>query len=184
MDLHNITLISFAFFEESFLRGIAETLHSETNLRIRIREGHLDLSDYFDPARRQYNADSILNAVDSSYGGDFTKTIGLFDVDLFIPILTYIFGQGYLNGRTSIASAYRLRNESYGLLRDDLLLKERFTKEIIHELGHTLGLIHCHDPECVMRSGSYVEDIDMKSAAFCHDCRKKLPFRQSKIKRL
>lgn len=178
MDLHHISLISFAYFEESFLRGIAESIRSETNLRIRIREGHLDLSEYFDPARRQYNADTILRVVDSNYGTDSDKTIGLFDVDLFIPILTYIFGQGYLNGRTSIASAFRLRNESYGLLRDDLLLKERFTKEIIHELGHTLGLIHCHNPGCVMRSGSYAEDIDQKSAAFCHDCSKKLSFRR------
>src|SRR5512144_1274362 len=105
MDLHNITLVSFAYFEESFLRKIANLVRVETNHQVSIGEGHLDLSDYFDPSRRQYNADRILKAVDLEYSNESFRTIGLFNVDLFIPILTYIFGQAYLNGRTSIASS-------------------------------------------------------------------------------
>ena len=95
----------------------------------------------------------------------------MFNVDLFIPILTYIFGQAFLNGRTGIASAYRLSNERYGIKTDDKLILERFIKEVIHELGHTFGLIHCHIPACVMRSSTYVEDIDQKSMHLCLNCR-------------
>ena len=51
------------------------------------------------------------------------------------------------------------------------LLLERFRKEAIHELGHMFGLIHCSDPVCVMRSSTYVEDIDQKSQALCPKCR-------------
>ncbi|HEX2968270.1 MAG TPA: archaemetzincin family Zn-dependent metalloprotease [Bacteroidales bacterium] len=171
MDLPHITLVSFTFFEKSFLKKVADIIRYETNHNVKIREGHLDLTDFFDPARRQYNADKILKAVDDLYGNDSLKIIGLFNVDLFIPILTYIFGQAYLNGRTSIVSSYRLSNEGYGLKRDDNMFQERFAKEIIHELGHTLGLIHCHYPACVMRSGTYVEDIDQKGTAFCSACR-------------
>jgi len=98
----------------------------------------------------------------------------LFSVDLFIPILTYIFGQAYLNGRTGIASLYRFSNERYGMKKDDKILLDRFRKEVIHELGHTFGLIHCHIPVCVMRSSTYVEDIDQKSPNFCAGCRSKL----------
>jgi archaemetzincin len=174
MDLQKITLVSFAYFGESFLRKVADLVSLETNHQVMIREGYLDLSDFFDPARRQYNADKILSTVDMLYGNDSFRIIGLFNVDLFIPVLTYIFGQAYLNGRTSIASAYRLNNEAYGLKADDKLMLERFSKEIIHELGHTLGLIHCHFPTCVMRAGTYVEDIDQKGAAFCSDCRQTL----------
>lgn len=174
MDQHNITLVSFAYFEEPFLKKIAGLVSLETNHHVRIKEGYLDLSDFFDPSRRQYNADRILKAVDDAYGGDSFRTVGLFNVDLFIPILTFIFGQAYLNGRTSIASAFRLGNEGYGMQRDDTIMLERFSKEVIHELGHTLGLIHCHYPTCVMRSGTYVEDIDQKDAAFCTSCKKKL----------
>ena len=38
------------------------------------------------------------------FADDSNKTIGLFNVDLFIPILTYIFGQAFLSGRSGIAS--------------------------------------------------------------------------------
>lgn len=174
MDQHDITIVSFAYFEESFLKKIAQVVRSETRHQVKIREGHLDLSDFYDASRRQYNADRLLKAVDSVYGGDSFRTIGLFNVDLFIPILTYIFGQAYLNGRTSIASAYRLSNEGYGLPHDEGIMFDRLSKEVVHELGHTLGLIHCHNPTCVMRSGTYVEDIDQKDTGFCINCVKSL----------
>lgn len=169
-----ITLVSFGNFEEDFLRKIAEAVSLEMKLPVRLRNGHLDLSDYYDPSRRQYNGDKLLKTIDSIYAGDSYKTMGLFTVDIFIPILTYIFGQAFLRGRTGIASLYRLSNERYGMEPDEGLMLERFIKEVIHELGHTMGLIHCHLPTCVMRSVTYVEDIDQKQHAFCAECRKKL----------
>jgi archaemetzincin len=92
-------------------------------------------------------------------------------VDMYIPILTYIFGQASLNGKTGVVSLYRLRNEHYGLEPDYELLIERFNKVIIHELGHTFGLIHCSNLVCVMRSSTYVEDLDQKNKSFCSRCR-------------
>jgi archaemetzincin len=108
---------------------------------------------------------------------DSSKILGLFNVDLFIPILTFIFGQAYLNGRTGIASLYRFSNERYGMTGDNQFLAERFKKEVIHELGHTFGLIHCHNQTCVMRSSTYVEDIDQKEQSFCPICRNELGIR-------
>ncbi len=95
-------------------------------------------------------------------------------VDLYIPILTYIFGQAKLGGYTGLASLYRLRNEHYGLEPDYALLIDRFSKVIIHELGHTFGLIHCSNQVCVMRSSTYVEDLDQKEKQFCYKCRAEL----------
>jgi archaemetzincin len=76
-----------------------------------------------------------------------------------------------LNGNIAIASLYRLRNELYGMKNDEGLMTERFSKEVIHELGHTFGLIHCHHSTCVMRSSTYVEDIDQKNLHLCDRCR-------------
>lgn len=174
MDLKNITLISFGYFEENFLKNIADSVRHEFLFSVNIKEGHLDLSEFYDPVRRQYNGTKLLKEVELGYSSDSVKTIGLFNVDLFIPILTYIFGQAFLNGRTGIASLFRLNNERYGINADDAFIMERFKKEVIHELGHTFGLIHCHIPTCVMRASTYVEDIDQKSASLCFRCRNEI----------
>jgi len=174
MNCKPITLVSFGNFGKGSLRQIAEAIEQEFNCQVITRESRMDLSDYYDPARRQYNGNKLLKAVNSISGQDSMKTIGLFNVDLFIPILTYIFGQAILNGRTGIASLYRLSNERYGLGADEKLLFERFAKVVIHELGHAFGLIHCTTSNCIMRPGTYVEDIDQKSRNFCPNCRKKL----------
>ncbi len=174
MNLHDITLISFGYFENNFLRNVVENIHHEYKLNIHLREGHLDLSDFYHPARRQYDANKLLQQLEDHFCSDDCKTIGLFNVDLFIPIFTYIFGQAYLGGRSGIASIFRLSNERYGIAPDDNLLLERFSKEIIHELGHTFNLIHCHVPDCVMISGTYVEDIDQKTSHLCPSCKTKL----------
>jgi archaemetzincin len=174
MELHNIILISFGYFEEFFLKKIAESVNQELLLSVNIKEGHIDLSEFYDPVRRQYNGTKLLKEVDSLYSTDTNKTLGLFNVDLFIPILTYIFGQAFLNGSTGIASLYRFSNERYGMDSDDRFILDRFKKEVIHELGHTFGLIHCHNPTCVMRSSTYVEDIDQKSTKLCLKCRNEI----------
>lgn len=171
MDLQNITLIPFGYFDDDFLKNVAEAVKKEFNLPVNIKEGHLDISEFYDPIRRQYNGVKLIHEVESLFGSESAKCIGLFNVDLFIPILTFIFGQAFLNGRTGIASYYRLSNERYGIGIDDKLILDRFIKEVIHELGHTFGLIHCHVSTCVMRSSTYVEDIDQKSPHLCFNCR-------------
>lgn len=172
MEKKKIAIISFGYFDNEFLLKLTDKIRKEFFEYVKIREGHIDLSDFYDYSRRQYDANKLLQHIDKNFSSLTLKTIGLFSVDLFIPIFTYIFGQAYLNGQTGIASLYRLSNERYGLKPDDNLLLERFNKEIIHELGHTFGLIHCHMPECVMRSSSYVEDVDQKNATLCPNCKK------------
>jgi archaemetzincin len=174
MHLGNISLISFGYFEQELLLKVADSVRQEYPFSISVKEGHLDLTEFFDPVRRQYNGNSLLKTIDSTFSADEDKTLGLFSVDLFIPILTYIFGQAFLKGRCGIASTFRLSNERYGIGRDDMLLLDRFRKEVNHELGHTFGLIHCHVPTCVMRSSTYVEDIDQKSWTLCPKCREEL----------
>lgn len=170
----NITLISFGYFEKDILEKTAEAVVNEFHASVYLRDGHVDLSDFFDPNRRQYNGNSLLKLVDSISFTDSIKTLGLFNVDLFIPILTFIFGQAFLNGRTGIASLYRFSNERYGMTGDNQFLVDRFKKEVIHELGHTFGLIHCPNQTCVMRSSTYVEDIDQKNQQFCFNCQTEL----------
>lgn len=174
MEKQGILLISYGQFEKKFLEQIALDVQIEFELPVKNSTNYIDLSPFFDPARRQYDGNKLLKLIDSNSTNEFLKTIGLFQVDLFIPILTFIFGQAIFRGKTGVASIYRLKNEQYGLTKNENLLYERFRKVIIHELGHTFGLIHCHVPSCVMRSTTYVEDLDQKKNYFCSKCRKEL----------
>ena len=174
MKLEKIKLISFGYFEKGLLDKVVKDVEHEFQLPVKTKEGHLDLSLFYEPSRRQYDGFRLLKEIDSGFAKETNKTLGLFNVDLFIPILTYIFGQAYLNGRAGIVSLYRLRNERYGIFKDEKILVNRFRKEVIHELGHTFGLIHCLDPSCVMRSSTYVEDIDQKEHQLCRKCKEKL----------
>lgn len=171
MKPKTITFIAFGQFGKGILEKIAESVAREYNCKVQIKESHIDLIESYDPLRRQYNGDRLLKQVEALISPFSFKTIGLFKLDLYIPILTYIFGQAQLGGQTAIASLYRLSNERYGIKADNELLYERFQKEVIHELGHTYGLIHCPVSTCVMRSSTYVEDIDQKEMHLCISCK-------------
>ncbi len=170
----SIILIACGHFEKEMTDAIALDLKREFHYPVTFKKCSLDISEFYNPGRRQYDANMILSTVHAKAPHEHFKVMGLLRVDLFIPILTYIFGQATLKGRTGIASLFRLRNELYGLAPDNNLLTERFRKVVVHEMGHCFGLIHCLNPSCVMRSSTYVEDLDMKEIHFCRSCRKEL----------
>lgn len=130
----------------------------------------IDLKSAYNPARRQYNSSQILIQLINNPPKDAYRILGVTDVDLFIPILTFVFGEAQLNGIGGIVSLHRLSNKFYGLPENLELMRKRLIKEAIHELGHTYGLVHCPRPGCVMNSSTYVEDIDEKTEFFCTAC--------------
>ena len=174
METQGIILVSCGLFENKLVNRVSKDVAGEFHLPVFLRDCNLDINQFYNPQRRQYDANNLLKIITEKAPKDALKVMGMVRVDLYIPILTYIFGQASLNGNTGIASLYRLRNEHYGLEPDYELLIDRFSKVIIHELGHTFGLIHCNNPVCVMRSSTYVEDLDQKDRTFCVRCRAEL----------
>lgn len=174
MEGNKIILVSCGIFEKKLTGKVVKEVSRELSYPVELRECNVDISRFYNPGRRQYNADDLLEMIRQRTPKTDFRVIGLLRVDLYIPILTYIFGQATLNGRIGVVSLYRLRNEHYGLEPNQALLIERFSKVVIHELGHTFGLIHCRNPVCVMRSSTYVEDLDQKSSSYCHRCRAEL----------
>ena len=174
LEEKKILLISCGHFEKDITSQISEDVVKQFHFPLHFKTCSLDIGDFYNPGRRQYDANQILKAISLKAPSEYFKVMGLLRVDLFIPILTYIFGQAALNGNIAIASLYRLRNELYGLTPDNQMLTERFSKVVIHEMGHLFGLIHCLDPVCIMRSSTYMEDLDQKEKHFCPECREKL----------
>jgi len=123
----------------------------------------------WDPSRGQYNSRSLLaQLLRDGNGAD--RILGVAGVDLFIPVLTFVFGEAQLDGRAAVVSAARLDSALYGMPPDPDLLFARLVKEAVHELGHTFNLLHCTDGRCVMASSTYVEQIDLKGERFCDRC--------------
>ena len=127
--------------------------------------------DTWDPKRRQHLSSRMLAWLLQA-GPPAGKLLGLTDQDLFIPILTYVFGEAQLGGQVAVASTARLREDLDP--RDHRRFVERLAKEAIHEVGHAYGLLHCQLPRCIMSRAAGVRDVDEKSLELCPRCRLRL----------
>jgi archaemetzincin len=150
---------------------------------VEVQEFDVDLGMFYDEHRVQFNSTEIIHFLHQSAspisgrgakGHSSSKLLAVLSEDLFIPILTYVFGEAELGGCVAVVSYHRLLNERYGLPPDTALFHERLRKEALHELGHAYGLLHCSLRECVMHASSYVEDIDSKGGFFCLLCQTEL----------
>lgn len=123
-----------------------------------------------DPARNQHDGTALLRAALDHCPADATRLLVVTGHDIFIPMLTFIFGQAQLDGTAALLSLARLRPEFHGLPPRPGLFADRFRKETLHELGHTFGLIHCGDRRCAMSLSINIAQIDQKRAEFCRAC--------------
>lgn len=130
-----------------------------------------ELAFAFNFARQQYSSTEILASLAKLGVPGNERILGVTAVDLYIPILTFVFGEAQLQGSCAVVSFHRLRQEFYGLPVNPVILRERLLKEAVHELGHTLPLAHCEDYQCVMSPSHGVEWIDLKTSQFCNSCR-------------
>jgi archaemetzincin len=124
----------------------------------------------FDPGRGQYASSPVLELLSRMCPPDALKLLAVTGCDLFIPVLTFVYGQAQLGGRVAVVSLARLKQEFYGLPPNHEILQERALKEALHEAGHLFGLVHCVDRNCVMALATNVQQIDAKEAAFCAPC--------------
>lgn len=129
-----------------------------------------DIEFALDPGRQQYHSTAILEKLETLAPDHAIKVIGLTTVDLFIPILTYVYGEAQLGGRACIVSTHRL-NETAATRPGKPPLGDRLVKEVVHELGHTFKLRHCPEQHCVMHYARSIDDVDRKSEVLCRHCR-------------
>jgi archaemetzincin len=122
----------------------------------------------YDAARRQHSSRVMLGWLAERVGelGTDARILGVTDVDLFIPVLTFVFGEAQLGGRAAIVSLARLAQAA-----DAAGFAARLCKEAVHELGHTFGLVHCALPACVMSRSPGLNAVDLKTDRLCADCR-------------
>lgn len=180
-----IHLVAVGLVARPILEFLALVLEDDLAMACTISPHQIEVNDAYDPVRRQYNSTRILAHLverendllpqPAADPPDHEKILGVADVDLFIPILTFVFGQAQLGRRAAVVSVYRLRQQFYGLPEDETVFLERCEKEALHELGHTFGLVHCQSYDCVMHYSNSIEQVDLKSNRFCMACARLLP---------
>jgi archaemetzincin len=153
--------------------GLAEAISAEVQRTFGYRTEVVPVIDRvdfaFDFERRQYCSTLILERLAAAASAQAIKLLGIATVDLFIPILTYVYGEAQIGGKACIISTHRL-NEGISLAGAGGMFHDRAVKEALHELGHTFKLTHCPDRSCIMHYCRSIQDVDRKSTQLCRHC--------------
>jgi archaemetzincin len=165
-----VGVVSLGDVPEIALKVIAAHITGYYKLPVQILPplGHPDYA--FDERRFQYDAGIILKAFESIQFKDHDKVIGVLNLDLFVPIFTYVFGEAKQGGKFALISLFRLGKNPDGSPSPSSLIFERAAKVALHELGHLFNLLHCQEKKCLMNFSGGVEDLDNTPIYLCRYC--------------
>lgn len=155
---------------EIALKVIAAHISGYYKLSVQILPplGHPDYA--FHERRFQYDAGIILKAFESIQFEDYEKVIGVLNLDLFVPIFTYVFGEAKQGGKFALVSLFRLDKNPDGHPSPSSLIFERAAKVALHELGHLFNLFHCRGKNCLMHFSGGIQDLDETPMYLCRYC--------------
>jgi archaemetzincin len=175
----NIIISPIEDFDSNLIRLVAREVHRTFGFRTQIRPlmQHVDFA--LDSGRNQYHSTAIIGKLADLVPSQAIKILAITRVDLYIPILTHVYGEAQLGGKACIISTHRL-NEGLGMGVWEPFGR-RVIKEAIHELGHTFNLRHCQNSACCMHYCRSIKDVDRKSEQLCRYCKVLL---EDEIKRL
>jgi archaemetzincin len=126
----------------------------------------------FDPERRQFDADLLLDELFARKPERCLRVVGVTAHDLYVNGRTFVFGYAHLTDGMAIYSLARLRERFYGRAREgDAAVEEgRVRRALVHELGHTFGAPHCETPGCVMGVVTQLDSLDALAPDYCESC--------------
>jgi len=165
-----IYLVKVGTVEEGVLDFLQLGLADAFGLRVHCLDSLPEPSYAFDPKRHQYSSVALMHELMKVCPGPGVRVLGITERDLFIPVLSFVFGQAQLNGPLSVVSLARLHQEFYQLPADSRVVEERALKESMHELGHTFGLVHCPEKSCPMSLATNIRQLDLKRTEWCVSC--------------
>jgi archaemetzincin len=154
-------------------RQASESLRAVYDCEVTVTDEHPVPAGSYDESRDQYRAEEFIDL--AKRVGGRAKNIAITPKDLFYHRRNYVFGLAYLGGSGSVISTYRLHTTSDGGFSNrsaDEIFANRVRKEVIHEVGHTLGLEHCDNNRCVMNFSPTVREVDLKEESLCGSCQR------------
>jgi archaemetzincin len=169
-DSRHVEIVPLDVADRALLDALTAELRRVFGLTCRLLPSQPVPADAYDARRGQHHATRLLEHLVASPSPAYRR-LGVVGVDLFVPILRYVFGEAMLGGRAAVVSVHRLGGPGWEDPAARSLFLARAVKEAIHELGHTFDLTHCEDPACVMASSLAVAHIDRKQPNLCAYCK-------------
>lgn len=142
---------------------IAANLQTILGLNTRVMDVQPAPEYAFLARRNQYEAGKIVRTAAEIPDGSRFK-LAVVVVDIFTPILTFVFGESQLGGKAAVVSLFRTRSNNRSKSYN------RAAKIAIHEVGHLLGMVHCQTPDCLMGFSSNLDKLDELPLRFCDAC--------------
>jgi len=171
MKMQRISILPLDEIRESILEHIGNALQRTFLCSYHILP-YEDISPHASALLNEgkYNSTAILLYILKKAPGDSLKILAVTYRDLYSPIFSYLYGEAQLKGTAALMSLHRLQPEFYHSPADRDLFLSRCEKQALHEIGHTFGLVHCKDKNCVMYPSSSIGDTDVKSNSLCSLC--------------
>ncbi|MBM4288897.1 MAG: archemetzincin [Deltaproteobacteria bacterium] len=165
-----IGLLALGPLDPEILRRLRRALTKIFALPVKILRPRPVPPQTFHIVRGQHHSTQILEHLLSENDTGAFRLLGVTAVDLYIPILTFVFGEAQLNGKAAVISLFRPRGDADGSSPDLAVVLKRLLKLSAHELGHTFGLGHCREEGCLMGFAANLEKLDQKNLALCRYC--------------
>jgi archaemetzincin len=159
----HLEIIPMGRLNSMALSVIAANAQAILGLNTRIFPDQPEPEFAFMARRGQYEAGKIVRALTAN-SDHVPLRLAVVGVDIYTPILTYIFGESQLGGKAAVISLFRLQNKN---------LEEaynRAAKIALHEIGHLLGIVHCEAADCLMGFSKDLAKLDERPLRFCQAC--------------
>jgi len=153
-----------------FLKVIAAHICGYLQVEARIMPSMAHPHYALDRHRLQYDCGAILKSMQNRTFDGYDKIVGVLSVDLFVPILTHVYGEAQQGGKTALVSTFRLQADARGRSEAAARVYERTAKVALHEIGHLYNMLHCEDERCLMHFSGNLETLDNIPLDFCRYC--------------
>ncbi len=161
--------------ENALLQTLVKEIETFWRCSVVVLKGaEMPRKTYYKP-RNRYRADKLLDYLLEVQPANINYIVGITHQDISCTNGNHydwgVFGLGFLPGKSCVISTFRLNKNC----KSKAHFQERFSKVVIHELGHNFGLPHCPRPFCIMRDAEgTIKAVDKEQKSLCDICKNKL----------